>query len=77
MSPLQRKAAIKAAATLREISLATVARQMGVSYNHLMLVLAGERKGSTALERRIATFLDRPVTAVFPESTPGSRRSIH
>jgi transcriptional regulator with XRE-family HTH domain len=77
MTPLQRKAAFKAAATLREISLATAARQLGVSYNHLTLVLAGERKGSTALERRIATFLDRPVSDVFPKAASGERRSVH
>ena len=65
MTPLQRKAAFKAAYTLQETTAAASARRLGVSYNHLMLVLAGEREGSLPLQRRIALLLGRPVTEVF------------
>ena len=65
MTPLQRKAAFKAACTLQETTAAASARRLGVSYNHLMLVLAGEREGGVPLQRRIALFLGRPVTEVF------------
>ena len=66
MTPLQRKAAFKAACTLKEISAAEAARRLGASYNHVVLVLSGERNGSAGLQRRIAQFLDRPIDAVFP-----------
>ena len=66
MTPLQRKAAFKSACTLKETSAAKAARELGVSYNHLMLVLNGDRKGSDQLQRRIAQFFGRPVDAVFP-----------
>jgi len=76
MTPLERKAAFRAVATLREITMNSAARSLGVSYNHLMLVLAGPeghpegRLGSAALNSRIAKFLGRPVDEVFPAS-PG------
>jgi transcriptional regulator with XRE-family HTH domain len=73
-TPAQRKAAFQAAYTLKEITAAEAARRLGVSYNHLVLVLAGERAGSTALQQRIANFLQRPVTEVFPASGSRSTR---
>lgn len=72
MTPLQRKAAFKSATTMQEVSMANAARRLGVSYNHLMLVLAGEREGSVALKRRIAQFLGRTTTEVF-DIVQGSR----
>jgi hypothetical protein len=75
MTPLQRKAAFRAAATLQEISMNDAARKLRVSYNHLMLVLYGPeghaegRRGSAVLQKRIAQFIGRPVHEVF--STPG------
>jgi transcriptional regulator with XRE-family HTH domain len=72
MTPLERKAAFRAAATLHEITLNNAARRLGVSYNHLILVLAGPegqpggRQGSAALQERIAQFIGRPVREVFP-----------
>jgi transcriptional regulator with XRE-family HTH domain len=65
MSPLERKAAFRAAATLHEVTMANAARRLGVSYNHLTLVLNGERKGSDALKSRIAYFLGCNVLEVF------------
>jgi transcriptional regulator with XRE-family HTH domain len=65
MTPLQRKAALRSAATLEEISMATAARRLGVSYNHLMLVLAGTREGSLVLKHRIATFVGRAPAEMF------------
>lgn len=83
MTPLERKAAFRAAATLHELTMSNAARQLGVSYNHLMLVLAGPeghkegREGSAALRERIAAFLGRPVDEVFPlhpAGQPGAQR---
>lgn len=65
MSPLERKAAFRAAATLQEVTMSNAARRLGVSYNHLMLVLNGDRKGSAALKSRIADFLGCAILEVF------------
>jgi len=65
MSPLERKAAFKAAVTLHEMTMAEASAQFGISYNHLTLVLAGKRKGSLRLEEAIAAFLKRKRTDVF------------
>jgi hypothetical protein len=65
MQPLERKAAFKAAATMARVSAATAARQLGVSYNHLMLVLNGERTGSERLCGAIAAFLGCTDVDVF------------
>ena len=69
MTPLQRKAAFKAAVTLREVTMAEAAHELGVSYNHLTLVLKGERVGSARLEQEIADFVGRPVGEVFVHAT--------
>lgn len=68
MTPLQRKAAFKTAVTLNEITACTAARRLGVSYNHLMLVLADQRQGSARLRVAIAGFLERPEAEVFGQS---------
>lgn len=65
LSPLQRKALFKAAVTLHEVTTMQAAEQMGVSYNHLMLVLAGERVGSRHLQERIAAFVEHPREELF------------
>ncbi len=65
MTPLERKAAFRAAATLQQQTVATVARNLDVSYNHLTLVLKGERQGSARLEQAIATFIGRSRGEVF------------
>ena len=70
MTPLQRKAAFRSAATLKEVSMATAARRLGVSYNHLMLVLAGTREGSLELKRRIADFIGYQPADVFKLQQP-------
>jgi transcriptional regulator with XRE-family HTH domain len=71
MTGVERKAAFKYAATVRKVTMANAARRLGVSYNHLMLVLAGEeeegRKGSAALLERIADFLGCSVAEAFPK----------
>ena len=75
MTPLQRKAAFKAAVTLREVTMAEAAHELGVSYNHLTLVLKGERIGSARLEQEIATFVGLPVGDLFtrPAGAPRPR----
>ena len=65
MTGLERKALFKAAVTLRELTMADAAAQLGVSYNHLILVLGGQRIGSTRLENHIAQFVGRPVRELF------------
>jgi hypothetical protein len=45
MTPLERKAAFRAAVTLRQITMAEAAAEMGVSYNHLTLVINGRAGG--------------------------------
>ncbi len=86
MTPVERKAAFKYAAAVRELTMCNAARQIGVSYNHLMLVLAGPeghkegRKGSAALQARIADFIGSTVEEAFsppaPISIPGPKGDI-
>lgn len=69
MTPLERRAAMRAAVTIRQITMAQAAQELGVSYNHLTLVLLGDRQGSLRLEKAIAAFLDRSHSEVFhPEN---------
>ena len=65
MTPLERKAAFRAAVTLRQITMVEAAAELGVSYNHLTLVINGERVASVRLEQGIAAFLGRSVNEVF------------
>jgi transcriptional regulator with XRE-family HTH domain len=65
MTPLERKAAFRAAVTLRQITMAEAAAELGVSYNHLTLVINGERVGSERLEEAVARAIGRPVADVF------------
>ncbi|HEY5086561.1 MAG TPA: helix-turn-helix transcriptional regulator [Gemmatimonadaceae bacterium] len=74
MTPLERKAAFRAAVTLRQITMAEAAAEMGVSYNHLTLVINGERVGSARLEEAISRALNRSVAEVFARTT---RRPSH
>lgn len=65
MTPLERLAAVKAAAVLQETTMGALAKSCAVSYNHFWLVVRGERVGSQALEERIAAVIGRPVREVF------------
>ena len=65
MTGLERKALFKATVTLRQLTMAEAAAQLGVSYNHLILVLRGDRIGSTELESQIAQFVGKPVRDLF------------
>lgn len=65
MTPLERRAAFKAAVTLRQVTMAEAAASLGVSYNHLVLVLANQRQGSSRLEQAVADFLGLPREHVF------------
>jgi transcriptional regulator with XRE-family HTH domain len=69
MNALERKAAFKAAVTLSQVTAAQAARNLKVSYNHLMLVLNGERTGSERLCRDIAAFLGCTDVEVFGNRT--------
>jgi lambda repressor-like predicted transcriptional regulator len=74
MSYLERKAALKAAVTLKDITSATAARRMGVSYNHLMLVLKGDRHGSDRLRAAIAGMIGKPEQEIFGARALGNSR---
>lgn len=69
---LERKALFKAAVTLRELTMAEAAAMLGVSYNHLTLVLRGERKGSARLIRDIAEFVGKDPRTLFDEGPQGT-----
>ena len=69
MTPLQRKAALRAAVTLRQLTMAEAAAELGVSYNHLTLVMKGDRVGSAGLEEGIAAMIGRSVNEVFGRSS--------
>ena len=74
MTPLERKAALRAAVTLRELTMAEAAAELGVSYNHLTLVISGERVGSARLEEAISALIGRPVAEVFGRTARPSRK---
>lgn len=74
MTPLERKAAFKAAVTLAQVTMAEAAQQLGVSYNHLALVLNGERVGSARMEQGVADFLGRSVSDVFGRTVRAPER---
>ena len=74
MTPLERKAAFRAAVTLRQVTMAEAAARLGISYNHLTLVIKGERVGSVGLEQGIAAMIERPVTDVFGRSSRHASR---
>ena len=75
MTPLERKAAFRAAVTLRQVTMAEAAAELGISYNHLTLVINGERVGSARLEEGIAATIGRPVTEVFGRTTHRNTRT--
>ena len=76
MTGLERKALFKAAVTLRELTMAEAANRLGISYNHLILVLRGDRVGSARLERQIAQFVGRPVRDLFGGRPQKTARTI-
>ncbi len=71
MTALERKALFKAAVTLHQLTMAQAAAKFGVSYNHLILVLRGDRIGSERLEDAISEFMGRPVREVFGRRSKG------
>ncbi len=74
MTPLERKAAFRAAVTLRQITMAEAAAELGISYNHLTLVINGERVGSVGLEEGIARMIGRSVGDVFGRTARHGRK---
>lgn len=69
MDAIHRLAAFKAAVVLHGTSAQEAAANLGVSYNHLRLVLLGERRGSRRLETGLAEFLDVSVNTLFVRQT--------
>ena len=62
---LERKALVRAAVTLHELTMAEAAGRLGVSYNHLILVLRGDRVGSARLQQAIGELVGRPARELF------------
>lgn len=66
MTPLERKAAFKYEATLREKTLDGAAKEFcGVTWFHLSQGLAEERDLSADLRQKFAAFIGRSVEDVF------------
>jgi hypothetical protein len=65
MASLERKAAFEAAVTMNQVTPSEAARRLHISYNHLMLVLNGDRTGSERLCHDIAAFLGCTDIEVF------------
>ncbi len=63
LSPLQLGVLLKAAAALDQKTVTDVARQFGVSSNHLTLVMSGARRTSPGLAAAIADYIGIPVEA--------------
>lgn len=59
---------IKAELRIRGSSIATIAREMGLSYNAVCNCVKGSR--SRRVETRIAQVLGKPVAEVFPHRYP-------
>lgn len=74
MTALERKALFRAAVTLHELTMAEAASHLGVSYNHLSLVLRGERVASVRLQNAIATFVGTSTMELFG-TRKGSRQT--
>jgi DNA-binding XRE family transcriptional regulator len=69
-APLQRRAAFKAAVVLHETTVRKAAQKLGVSHQHLALVIDGERHASIDLQNAIAKFVGLRRREVFPEGLP-------
>lgn len=65
MSPIERRAAFRAAVILKQTTMTRAAASLGISYNHLVLVLAGNRRASRRLQSAVATFLEVSIERVF------------
>jgi transcriptional regulator with XRE-family HTH domain len=63
MTPLERKIELMR----REVTMAAIARQLGVSKAHVSQVVAGLRR-SPNVERAVAEAIGRPRARVFPAS---------
>ncbi len=74
LTPLQLRAAFRAALVLKNLTVRTVAHRMGVSHQHLTLVLAGQRVGSRRLETHIAEFIGLNAADIFPPKVRKPRR---
>lgn len=60
LTPLDRKAEL----VRKGLSMSDVARQLGLSANHVSKVIAGERR-SPRVERAVADAIGKPVEKVF------------
>lgn len=74
MTALERKALFKASVTLNETTMAKAAEIFGVSYNHLSMVLKGDRIGSVRLEKEIAQFAGKTAEEFFGYRDRGKQK---
>jgi hypothetical protein len=66
LSPIERKAALMAAVTLRESTKTAAAEELDVSWTHQLGVLDGTRPSSAELRARIAAYIGISVDRLFP-----------
>lgn len=75
MTPLERKAAFKAAVTLRQMTQAEAAKEVfGVTWFHLVEGIAGRRSLRPELRKRFASFIGKTVEEVFGAQDAVGRR---
>lgn len=60
LTVLERKAAFAAAVELNETNKTAAALSLGVSWNHLLLCMEGDRKPSAELAQRVADYCKVP-----------------
>jgi lambda repressor-like predicted transcriptional regulator len=65
LTPLQLRAAFRAQLVLKNTTVRLTAKRMGVSHQHLTLVLGGQRVASKRLEDCIADFLGLDAAVIF------------
>ena len=70
LTPIKRRAAFKAAVVLHETTVRKAAQSLGVSHQHLALVIDGARRASRELQNGIARFVGLRRSEVFPEVLP-------
>ena len=75
LTPLQLRAAFRAQLVLKNTTVRAAAQRLGVSHQHLTLVLAGQRVASKRLEDRIADFLGLDPAVIFAPKIPKRRQS--
>ena len=70
MTPLERKAALASVRTLKQHTAEQVAEILGISGEHLRLILIGERRPSERVAQAFADYIGRACEDVFEPREP-------